>query len=61
SFTVTVKDNRVQVVDGANHPQRFSHRDMQRLLTDPFYFSKQNLAPSGWFPLPLFMSEPDEF
>ena len=61
AFTVTVKDNRVQAADGANHPQRFSHRDMQRLLTDPFYFSRQSLAPGGWFPLPLFMSEPDEF
>lgn len=61
AFTLRVKDGQVSVREGASHPKKLSHREMHRLLLDPFYPQAQALAPRGWFPLPLYIGTPDSF
>ena len=61
AFTLQVKDGQVSAREGAEQPQKLSHRELHRLLLDPFYPQAQSLAPRGWFPLPLYISTPDGF
>lgn len=61
AFTLRVKDGQVSVSEGAQHPQKLSHREIHRLLLDPFYPQAQAPAPRGWFPLPLYIGTVDGF
>lgn len=61
AFTITVKDNQVTVEAGAEDPIVLDELSANRLLTAPFPYDGKPQAPLGWFPLPIYVGQADEF
>lgn len=60
-FTIVVENGRASVTSGAQRPIVLNHREAQRIFLDPFYRDVQKRLPESWFPLPLYVSTPDDF
>ena len=61
TWTVTVRQGKVLVREGGEHPLALSHEQASMLLTMPFAYPERPATPEGWYPLPVFTSIADEF
>lgn len=61
TFTVRVKDNKVEVCDGADAPLSMGILEAENLFLSAFPTRRVEGLPDDWFPLPFSNLIPDQF